>query len=102
MFDKQQDVNNWYKGLNRQLQTQQIGPKTVAESALDVYNSYKGKALSGIPIYSVINLLKNDRSKISALIKKELSGFWFESRGVGTQIAIISAPLNSLKSEVAL
>jgi hypothetical protein len=72
IFQKEKEVNIWYKGLNAQLKREQVGPRTVAESALEVYGSYSGKALSGIPLKSVINLLKSDRQNISKVITSQI------------------------------
>lgn len=71
-FNKKQDVDNWYKNLDAALKRQQVGPKSVAESALDVYENYSGKATFGIPILSVLNLLRDDRAKMTSLIQKEI------------------------------
>lgn len=68
IFENQKDIINWYNSLNSQLKQKQKGPKIVAESALDVYNSYTGKAVFGIPIMSVLNLLRDDRSNMTRMV----------------------------------
>ena len=75
LFDGKKDVADWYKGLNRSLQQQQKGPKTVAESAINVYTDYKGKFLFGVPIVAVMNLMKEDKIHITPLIKKEIGNY---------------------------
>lgn len=68
VFENQKEINDWYNSLNPQLKEKQKGPKIVAESALDVYNLYAGKAVFGIPIMSVLNLLRDDRVNITKVI----------------------------------
>ncbi len=75
VFEKERDVDNWYKGLNRTLQKEQIGPRTVAESALGVYGGYSGKSLFGVPIFSMLNLLKEDKANITKLIRTEIGEY---------------------------
>jgi len=74
VFKGEKSVNDWYSGLNPQLKSQQKGPKTIAEAALTVYGNYSGKSLSGIPLFSVLNLLKYDRQKINSLIISKFGG----------------------------
>jgi len=71
IFEKEQSVEDWYKSLNYQLQKEQKGPKIVADSAIKVYKNFQGKSLSGIPIFSVLNLLKEDKKNIENLIKNK-------------------------------
>ena len=75
LFDGKKDVADWYKSLNRSLQQQQKGPKTVAESAINVYTDYKGKFLFGVPIVAMMNLMKEDKVNITPLIKKEIGSY---------------------------
>lgn len=72
VFSREKDVSDWYKGLNRPLQQKQKGPKIITETALGVYGMGKGKAMFGVPIVAMINLLKHDKLKISALIKQKI------------------------------
>jgi len=74
VFKNEKSVDDWYTGLTSQVKMQQKGPKTIAESALTVYGNYSGKSLSGIPIFSVLNLLKSDRQKINSLIISKFGG----------------------------
>jgi len=74
VFKNEKSVDDWYIDLTPQIKMQQKGPKIIAESALTVYGNYSGKALSGIPIFSVLNLLKNDRQKINSLIVSKFQG----------------------------
>jgi hypothetical protein len=73
IFNRQNDITNWYNSLNPQLKLKQKGPKIVAESAIDVYNSYTGKAVFGIPIMSVLNLIRDDRINITRIINDILN-----------------------------
>jgi hypothetical protein len=57
------------------LQQEQKGPKTVAESALDAYTGYTKKALFGVPIIAMMNLMKEDKVNITPLIKKEIGSY---------------------------
>lgn len=73
VFSNKKDITDWYNSLNSQLKQKQKGPKIVAESALDVYNSYTGKAVFGIPIMSVLNLIRDDRTNITRIINDTLN-----------------------------
>lgn len=73
VFSNKKDITDWYNSLNSQLKQKQKGPKIVAESALDVYNSYTGKAVFGIPIMSVLNLIRDDRTNITRIINDILN-----------------------------
>lgn len=75
IFDREKEVDDWYRNLNRTLQRQQIGPKTVAESALGVYGGYSGKTLFGVPIVAMMNLMKEDKANITPLIRKEIGSY---------------------------
>jgi hypothetical protein len=75
LFDSKKEVADWYKGLNRSLQQEQKGPKTVAESALDAYTGYTKKALFGVPIIAIMNLMKEDKVHITPLIKEEIGSY---------------------------
>ena len=73
VFSNKKDITDWYNSLNSQLKQKQKGPKIVAESALDIYNSYTGKAVFGIPIMSVLNLIRDDRTNITRIINDILN-----------------------------
>lgn len=73
VFSNKKDITDWYNSLNSQLKQKQKGPKIVAESALDIYNSYTGKAVFGIPIMSVLNLIRDDRTNITRIINDTLN-----------------------------
>lgn len=77
-----QDVKDWYKNLSKSLQKSQKGPKIVAESAMEVYTGYSGKALFGVAIAAMMNLIKNDKTNITRLIQSE-----FVSHGCDTTVA---------------
>ena len=64
VFDNTRDVTTWYNGLNTTLKTKQKGPKDVAESAMEVYGSYTGKSLFGVPIKAINTLIKDEKTAI--------------------------------------
>lgn len=96
VFDTKKDVTDWYKGLSsKSLKDQQKGPKIVAESAMDVYTGYKGKALFGVPIVAMLNLLKDDKVNITPLVKKE-----FISKKCTTTVAQFESILKQIFAKI--
>lgn len=101
VFKNEKSVEDWYKELGSNLKSNQKGPKAIAESALTVYGNFSGKALSGIPILSVLNLLKNDRQKITPLIVTQFSNT-IDIDTLKRVLELVYSKLNTLSTKTDL
>jgi hypothetical protein len=70
IFKTEKDVNDWYKSLNSGVKPKQKGQKIISENAILGYNRYRGKTMGSVPILSIYNLIKEDKTKITKIISK--------------------------------
>lgn len=68
VFDKEKDVDDWYRNLEQSSKNKQQGQRIIAESAMSGYGKYSGRARASVPLLAVSELIKNERSKITGLI----------------------------------
>jgi hypothetical protein len=77
LFDREIDVDKWYKELDSKIKNSERGQRIIAESALEAYKGsrYNRKVQAGVPINSVLNLLNDtsERDKMKSLIKLKMN-----------------------------
>ena len=73
IFGNEKDVNDWYNSLATNTKQKEKGPKIIAESIMTGYKGYSRKSMGAAPLLSILNLLKEDRSKIINQIKTEFN-----------------------------